>query len=52
METVSNAIEVLQLIRLEKEVEVQFVKQDGTIRRMHCTLDFNKNVPHTRGDEP
>jgi len=42
METVSNAIEFLQLIRLEKEVEVQFVKQDGTIRRMHCTLDFNK----------
>ena len=36
METVSNAIEFLQLIRLEKEVE------DGTIRRMHCTLDFNK----------
>jgi len=33
METVSNAIEFLQLIRLEKEVEVQFVKQDGTKRK-------------------
>jgi HD-like signal output (HDOD) protein len=42
METVSSAIEFLQLIRKEKEVEVQFVKKDNTIRRMICTLDFEK----------
>ena len=42
METVSSAIEFLELIRKEREVEVQFIKKDNTIRRMRCTLDFEK----------
>lgn len=40
-ESISNAIDFLKLIRTEREVEVQFVKKDGTIRRMRCTLDFS-----------
>ena len=41
-ETISSAIEFLKLIRVEKEVEVQFIKKDGTTRKMKCTLDFTR----------
>ncbi len=41
-ETITSAIEFLKLIRVEKEVEVQFIKKDGTTRKMKCTLDFTR----------
>jgi len=38
----SSALELIIKIREEPEVEVVFVKKDGTERLMKCTLDFKK----------
>lgn len=37
---IASAIEFWQKLYDEKEAKVKFVKKDGTIRIMHCTLDF------------
>lgn len=37
-----TAIEFWEKLEADKEAEVKFVKKDGTIRIMKCTLDFTK----------
>lgn len=39
-DTITNAIDFLEKIKSEKVVTIKFIKQDGTIRIMRCTLDF------------
>jgi hypothetical protein len=46
-ETLSSAIDFLKIIKQEREVEVQFIKKDGTERVMRCTLDFN-HIPRDK----
>ena len=41
-ETLNSVISFLKLIRSEKEVNVKFIKKDGTERIMKCTLDFQR----------
>jgi Holliday junction resolvase len=41
-ETITSAIDFLNKIKVEKMVSIKFKKQDGTVRLMHCTLDFSK----------
>lgn len=38
---VKSVIELLKMLRKEKEIIVQFEKKDKTTRLMKCTLDFN-----------
>ena len=44
-----NAIQVWEKLYSDKEATVKFVKKDGTIRIMKCTLDFTK-IP--KKDQP
>ena len=46
-ETLTSAIDFLKIIRAEKEVYVKFVKKDGSVRLMKCTLDFTK-IPNDK----
>jgi len=39
---IRNAIEFWERLNVDKEATVKFVKKDGTIRIMKCTLDFTK----------
>ena len=39
---IRNAIQFWERLNLDKEAKVKFVKKDGTIRIMKCTLDFTK----------
>ncbi len=41
-ETITSAIDFLNKIKVEKTVSIKFKKLDGTVRLMHCTLDFSK----------
>ena len=41
-DTIDSAIDFLQKVRDEKQVVVRFIKKDGSLRTMICTLDFNK----------
>ena len=43
---ITSAIEFWHKLNEEKEVTVKFIKKDGSIRIMRCTLDFTK-VPKT-----
>lgn len=38
---INSVIELLKILKKEKEVIVQFEKKDKTTRLMKCTLDFN-----------
>ena len=42
MPEISSAIDFLRRIRAEDFVTVKFTKQDGSIRIMKCTLNFDK----------
>ena len=42
MESISSAMEFLKKIKDEKEINVKFIKKDGSERVMKCTLDFEK----------
>jgi hypothetical protein len=42
MEPIKNAILFWEKLYSAKEATVKFVKQDGTIRIMKCTLDFTQ----------
>lgn len=44
---IRSAIEFWQTLYDEEEAEVKFVKKDGTIRIMKCTLDF-KRIPKNK----
>jgi hypothetical protein len=44
-----NAIDFWEKLAEDKEASVKFVKKDGTIRIMKCTLDFTK-IP--KKDQP
>ena len=46
---IDNVIEFLNRVRTEDEVTIKFVKKDGTVRIMKCTLNFDK-IP--REDHP
>jgi len=39
---IRNAIEFWERLNEDKEAKIKFVKKDGTIRIMKCTLDFTK----------
>ena len=39
---IRSAVEFWQKLYSDGEGRVKFVKKDGTIRIMHCTLDFKK----------
>jgi len=41
---IRNAIQFWERLNMDKEATVKFVKKDGTIRIMKCTLDF-KRIP-------
>lgn len=40
-ETISSAVDFLTKINDEKEVNIQFIKQNGELRLMRATLDFS-----------
>jgi hypothetical protein len=42
LETLTSALEFLKKIKEEEQVNVKFIKKDGTERLMKCTLDFTK----------
>jgi hypothetical protein len=44
-----NAIDFWEKLAEDKEASIKFVKKDGTIRIMKCTLDFTK-IP--KKDQP
>lgn len=44
---INNAIDFYQKIKEAKEVSVKFRKQDGSMRIMKCTLDFDK-IPNSK----
>ncbi len=46
---IDDVIEFWEKIRSVEEVIIKFIKKDGTIRIMNCTLDF-KRIP--RADKP
>ena len=39
---IDNAITFLDKLREEDMVQIKFIKKDGSIRIMKCTLDFSK----------
>jgi Holliday junction resolvase len=41
-ETINSAIEFLEKVKNEDYVLIKFMKKDGTIRFMKCTLNFEK----------
>jgi len=41
-ELIKQAVDFLMKIRGEEEVWIQFRKKDGSMRNMHCTLNFDK----------
>ena len=41
-DVIRSAVEFWQKVYETKEARVKFVKKDGTIRIMKCTLDFSK----------
>jgi hypothetical protein len=48
-ELIRNAVKFWQTLYDAGEATVKFIKKDGTIRIMKCTLDFNK-IP--KADHP
>jgi len=42
VDMIDDAIEFWEKIRSEENVLIKFKKQDGTIRIMDCTLNFDK----------
>ena len=44
---IRSAIEFWEKLYSTKEAKVKFIKKDGTIRIMKCTLDFSK-IPKTQ----
>ena len=41
-ELLRSAIQFWEKLYEDKEAKVKFVKKDGTVRIMKCTLDFSK----------
>jgi len=41
-QVIRNVIEFFQKVKDSEYVTVEFVKKDGSLRKMKCTLDFNK----------
>ncbi len=41
-DTIDSAIGLLNLLRSEDEVSIQFIKKDGTTRLMKATLNFDR----------
>ena len=39
---ITSAMEFWHRVNIEKEVTIKFIKKDGTLRIMRCTLDFTK----------
>ena len=39
---IDSARDFLNILRSEKEVTVRFIKEDGTLRIMKCTLNFDE----------
>jgi len=45
--TIDTAVELLEKIKDEEEVTIRFIKKDGTLRNMRCTLSFKK-IPKSK----
>ncbi len=43
---ITDAIEFLEKIKKENEVNIQFRKKDNSLRNMRCTLDFSRIPKH------
>lgn len=46
-DVIRSAVEFWEKLYATKEAKVKFVKKDGTIRIMKCTLDFSR-IPKTQ----
>lgn len=49
VDIIDDAIEFWEKIRSEDEVLIKFIKKDGSVRVMNCTLNFDK-IP--KADRP
>ena len=45
---IQGVLDFLKKVREEKVVFIQFIKKDGTLRTMRCTLDFTLIPPEDR----
>jgi len=48
MSNISAAMYFLDKLKKGDVIEVEFIKKDGSLRRMKCTLDFTKIPPDKR----
>jgi len=47
-DAINTAIEFLEKIKSEDYVHIKFIKTNGEVRTMRCTLDFDKVPPDKR----
>jgi len=48
MSNISAAMYFLDKLKKGDVIEVEFIKKDGSLRRMKCTLDFKRIPPDKR----